>query len=330
MADRDKDLTQDVGLSENYVRRRTQGGHRFCHYLDTRFQISLAQLAISGILLGYCLRGYGQHLYHEGYPLYFFQDSILFVQHSYLHWKSHLGPAWQLLTRWQQEEPGGSRIVMPPSVLKAMVSVALLWNWPKFAAALLLGFSMMLHPAEFLTAVRKYLLLPSDILMDVLDCYLYIREPKTRRYARRQHGKCSDTTITLFLQWLYRSARMDEPLYPLSSSAFRTRWNCVLDFLGIPRSLGVTPGILRGSGATFFNYLTEDINRIAWRGRWRKTSTLEFYLQEVAAQTMLNELPSASRARVKRFSDCCYDLLVLMIKSGVEYEDFDWSRVSNS
>ena len=62
---------------------------------------------------------------------------------------------------------------------------------------------------------------------------------------------------------------------------------------------GATPGVLRGSGATHFYMCTEDIPLLCWRGRWARTRTLEHYLQEVAAQTLLAELSPACRARIK-------------------------------
>ena len=57
---------------------------------------------------------------------------------------------------------------------------------------------------------------------------------------------------------------------------------------------GATPGVLRGSGATFLYTLTENVQWIAWRGRWARTRTLEFYLQEVAAQLLLHQLSPIS------------------------------------
>ena len=55
------------------------------------------------------------------------------------------------------------------------------------------------------------------------------------------------------------------------------------------------PGFLRGSGATGFYLRTEDIPLICWRGRWRKLPTVGFYLQEVAAQLLLTDLPADAR-----------------------------------
>ena len=55
---------------------------------------------------------------------------------------------------------------------------------------------------------------------------------------------------------------------------------------------GATPGVLRGSGATYFYQQTEHVPLLAWRGRWARQKTLEYYLQEVAAQMLLGRAPS--------------------------------------
>ena len=78
----------------------------------------------------------------------------------------------------------------------------------------------------------------------------------------------------------------------------------MLSQLGVPSHFaasGPTPGSLRGSGATEFYFQTEDVPRIAWRGRWRKAETLEHYLQEVAAQLLLTDLPPAARQTIGEF-----------------------------
>ena len=71
--------------------------------------------------------------------------------------------------------------------------------------------------------------------------------------------------------------------------------------LGIPfkkADKGVTPGVLRGSGAMHLYLATEDLVKVAWCGRWARQKTVEFYLQEVAAQVVLQRLPPFSRARI--------------------------------
>ena len=94
---------------------------------------------------------------------------------------------------------------------------------------------------------------------------------------------------------------LDELLFGLSGSAFTARWNAVFQALGVPTreaDRGVTPGCLRGSGATFLYQTTEDIPLIRWRGRWRRAQTLEVYLQEAAAFMLLAAVTPENRQRI--------------------------------
>ena len=82
--------------------------------------------------------------------------------------------------------------------------------------------------------------------------------------------------------------------------------------LGIPfkqECRGATPGTLRGSGATFLYGRTEDLPWIAWRGRWARQKTLEYYLQEVSAQLLLHELSSLSKFKIEQFSEFSWSIL---------------------
>ena len=216
-------------------------------------------------------------------------------------------------------EPGRSRVVIPASLLRAMFGVSLLWGWSRFAGLLLLGFCGMMRPDEFLSASRRDLVLPSDRLERGGDAFLRIAEAKTRRFMRYQHARISDFEVVRFLEVTFGPLGRDEPLAPYGASSFRSRWNAVLVRLGVPSQVaasGPTPGSLRGSGATEFYLQTEDVPRIAWRGRWRKVETLEHYLQEVAAQLMLTDLPPAARTAIGEFADASSRLLNLFLRLG--------------
>ena len=54
---------------------------------------------------------------------------------------------------------------------------------------------------------------------------------------------------------------------------------------------------------------TEDVPWIAWRGRWARVRTLEYYLQEVSAQLLLHELPKRSRFLIEAFGNAAWDVL---------------------
>ena len=54
--------------------------------------------------------------------------------------------------------------------------------------------------------------------------------------------------------------------------------------------------------------VTEDIPRMFWRGRWRRASSAERYLQ-AAAPTVISSLLEISRATVARFASAADELL---------------------
>ena len=93
---------------------------------------------------------------------------------------------------------------------------------------------------------------------------------------------------------------------------FRRQWNAVMGRLGIPVTQsehGATPGVLRGSGATYLYHQTEDLAWVAWRGRWARTRTLEYYLQEVGAFVLVHSLDSLAKARISVLSDFAWPVL---------------------
>ena len=116
-----------------------------------------------------------------------------------------------------------------------------------------------------------------------------------------------------FLESVFGRLKLSAKLYDGSAYSYRRQWDSIMQKLEIPFSQsqkGVTPGVLRGSGATHMYLCTEDISRIAWRGRWTKLKTVEFYLQEVAAQLLLHRLSTSARRRIEIFAKYSVDLLL--------------------
>ena len=264
------------------------------------------------------LRGYGFYLYEEGFPRYLLVYAITAVQDMYPAYRACLTPAWQIDKKWQAVEPGECRPVISQPIVCAMIAVALLWNWHDWAAVTIIGFLCMLHPAELVILTRGDLVFPRDALTSDRVAYVHIRNPKTARFARRQHCRLEDPVALLFLESLYSGLAWDERIFRGSPHVYRMQWNAVMSRLQVPHSLkekGATPGVLRGSGATFLYLETEDLALVAWRGRWAKIKTVEFYLQEVAAQLLLQRLPAAARARIAVLRDASRMLLLHVASS---------------
>lgn len=146
---------------------------------------------------------------------------------------------------------------------------------------------------------RRDIVFPQDALMgDSSSVYVFIRNPKTARFARRQHVRIDDPSLTHLLFCLFQHHELESMLFPASIVVFRRQWNALLDKLEIPRrqsDRGATPGTLRGSGATHEYTQGSDIARVQWRGRWSRLRTLEYCIQEVAAQLFLFTLSQRAR-----------------------------------
>ena len=116
-----------------------------------------------------------------------------------------------------------------------------------------------------------------------------------------------------------RVGGFDEPLSAYTPSMLRNRWDALLTFFQLPCKSalgGATPGSLRGSAATDFYIHTEDIARIAWRGRWRSLNTLDYYLQESSAQMFLTYLSAEARSKIATFASFSDSLVSLYCASG--------------
>ena len=72
------------------------------------------------------------------------------------------------------------------------------------------------------------------------------------------------------------------------------RWQRLLAVLQVPLSYSFLPGGLRGGGAVFAYMEGVPVPNIMWRMRIKSASTLEHYLQEVAAVVSLRGLPPRS------------------------------------
>lgn len=256
--------------------------------------------------IGWALRGYGLYCFESGLPRYMYVYSITAAQEFIPACRPFLSVAWQIDKKWQIHEPGECRSVLPVVVVRAAACVGCLWGWMNWTALFLLGFAAMLHPAEMIALVRRDLILPADVFHDSSSLFVKVRDPKTARFARRQHGRIDDESIINFVAAVFGDLPLDAKLYPASMGTFRKQWNAVMGSLGVPHSqqcTGATPGVLRGSGATYLYSSSEDINWVAWRGRWSRVKTLEYYLQEVGAQMLIHSLPASAKSKIEVFSN---------------------------
>ena len=263
---------------------------------------SVGQVFLCPSLAAHVLRSYGLHLYSAGFPMYELRHLLVVVQHRFPAVKPSLSPAWDILGRWEEIKPVRHRLPLPELLFRAMFVVALYWKWRRWGATLLLGYEGIARIGEVLSARRADLVLPSDMF----ECghraaFLRIRKPKSKRRGkgRVQHLKIDNGTAVDFLESVF--AGLDEflALFPLSATVFRSKWDRILQFLQVPKRFRPTPSSIRGGGAILAYRRGESIQSILWRMRLMNQQTLESYLQELAAESVLLQLPEAAKSRIR-------------------------------
>ena len=305
-------LNLDAGFAPSTASKMRRAFDAFRMWAAAHCSVPLERLFLSCEATELALRSFGLYLYAEGLPRYLLVYAITAVQDRFPSFRHRLTSAWQIDKKWQLQEPGACRAVLPLAAIRAALAVACLWGWHDWCGLVMLGFLAMLHPAEMLNLKRRDLVFPEDSFGHVPALFVHLRNPKTSRFARRQHGRIDDAFAIRFIAFAFKGLSLDTYLYPASLHSFRRQWNAVMSQLAIPCKAalrGATPGVLRGSGATHFYQRTEDVPLLAWRGRWARTKTLEFYLQEVAAQMLLGSLPDSDRLRIQVLDKACLSLL---------------------
>ena len=263
-------------------------------------EASAAMLSVPEILVE-MLCAYGQVLYSKGGPLQHYRQLLATAQRRSPLCKPLMKPAWEMLSRWERLEPVQHRPPMPEPLFEAMCSLGLCLGWERWVCATMLCFYGCCRIGEVLRATRDDLQTPADLLRGDNRFFLKISEPKSRnRGPRVQHSTLVlpegiGKFITRTCDKLHRSS----PLYHGSPAVYRKRWDCLLERLGVARTLRITPGSLRGGGAVAAYQGGLDISSLQWKMRLQHQSTLGFYLQEVAAGSILPLLPRHSREAIE-------------------------------
>ena len=222
-----------------------------------------------------------------------------------------------MLTRWEIVEPVVHRPPMPEPLLRAMVALAIFRGWERWAGVVLITFYGVMRIGDVITAPRRCLLLPVDFLdPDANYAFMRVEKPKSgqRGGAKVQHARIRGEALLSALAGIFAGLQPGDRLYPLSAAAFRTRWNILLRMLGVPSSARLTPGGLRGGGAVAAYRLGMPIQDLMWQMRLKHSSTLEHYLQEVAAVSALANLPDAARSAILAASQSYPSSLTLAAK----------------
>ena len=279
---------------------------KFQAWIDIRFSEETGkQIFLCPSLGVQVLKSYGETLYAEGAAVYELRHLIVIVQQLFPLTRPVMGPAWTLLSKWEELQPLVHRVPLAEILFRAMFATAVFWKWYRWAGTLLIGFEGIARIGEMLKAQRSDLILPSEMVdSSYTAIFMKIRRPKTRRRGkgRIQHLKISNSNTFQFVEKVFADLEDFLPLFPLSSSAFRNRWDKILDRLGIPKGNRPTPASIRGGGAIAAYRKGESISSLCWRMRLVSHVTLESYLQELAAENFLITLSDETRGRIQKAS----------------------------
>ncbi|CAE7664452.1 Rraga [Symbiodinium sp. CCMP2592] len=238
------------------------------------------------------LREYGDELFQIGSSLSYFRHLLAFAQRKFPDFRMHGRICWDAVTRWEQLEPLEHRKPLPAALCRAMVALALAWEWPRFALVLLLAFEGIMI-AEMLNAYRLDLVLPVDLMSDNCEqLFIRIGAPKTKRRGggRKQHATVKGRELSAAATAVFAELSPTEKLYPLSSQSFRRRWGALLSHLHVSPELNLTPAGIRGGGAIQAYQAGLSVTDLLWKMRLQHVHTLQHYLQELAAESVLSQL----------------------------------------
>lgn len=120
------------------------------------------------------------------------------TQVSFPESRACMAVAWQVDRKW----------------IRAAVCFGTIWQWPSCVALTLWRFGETLHPSEMVTLIRRDFVFPSDLNYDNNSLYVKIRDPKTARFAGRQHGRIDDPMILFFAETAFSKLLLDDRLFP--------------------------------------------------------------------------------------------------------------------
>ena len=226
--------------------------------------------------------------------------------------------AWDLVRRWELQEPVTHRLPVPEGVVHAMCVMAWHLQWHDWIGVTLLAYYGAGRVGEVIRCRRFDLILPCDTIGEKLPAaFLQLRSFKSyfRQAAKVQHMKISDCTAVKLLTSIYEDLPKTALLFEGTAHQYRRRWDYLLGLFDIQKAaVRLTPGGLRGGAAVRMYRENVPVQQIMWAMRLRQQSTLEFYLQEVGTLTVFSQISSESLGLLRRVG-LHFSLLPLAISS---------------
>ena len=258
------------------------------------------------------LSDFGQFLFRSGRSRLDYSETINAIVDECRGLKGSLPRSWDVAWVWRSLLPAGNRTAMPEKVFLALLSLALLWGWHDMAVLLGTGFLGMLRPHELRGLRARDFLTPRRLLSDFPAMYVVISAPKMRKLtARRAYTRIDELGFVEYIDALLGLFPEDCVIYPGTYAQLRHCFNLMCSALDLPigAPTGLTLGSLRPGGATWLFRLTDDSEKVRFRGRWTSHRMLEIYIQEIGASALVPSLPAPTRERVAALAKAAPGLL---------------------
>ena len=255
--------------------------------------------------LGTTLRSYGDLSFQCHGSLANFRHLILACQRWKPSCRPYTATAWELVKRWEIQEPVTHRPPTPESLVSAMCALAWQHHWYEWVGVTLLSFYGAGRLGETIRCRRSDLIMPADTCEEDYEAvFLQLRtfKSKYRQAARIQHMKVNDSVAVKIISRIYFNYGPLDKLFSGSHSQYRKRWDFLLKIFQIPTSLKLTPGGLRGGAAVAAYRKGRAITEIQWSLRLRNISTLESYLQETGTLTVFMQFSKTTRDLLREAS----------------------------
>ena len=305
-------LDEFLLLEPETIRLRARIWDRFTDWFNGEFAEEALQEFLSvPPLFVKLLEAYGRWLYDAGTPLHYYRQLLAHVQREHSMVKPFMSSAWSVATQWQLAEPLQHRTPLPEPIMQAMISLCILWGWPRFAASLALAFY-----GKVLKCRRLDLLTPENLLSSEQIIYMQIQKPKTRnKGATVQYITCNDVLATKLVSRVLGPLKPHETLFHLSPATFRKRWDKLLAKLEVSQVHRLTPGGIRGGGCITAHKAGVPIQDLMWRMRISHARTLGHYLQETTAASILPSLHDGARQKIAILRDFMPFLIELLLSA---------------
>jgi integrase len=183
---------------------------------------------------------------------------------------------------------------MPPDILVALCTLALVRNEPHLCAALLLGFVGLLRSGEIVQLVRSQLtFLSTDKLVIALP-----DSKGAKRSGQPEHVIVYEAPIVRFVKSLVADLSPSDAIYSCSHASLGDDIRRLASLIGLHHP-SLTPYTLRRGGATWLYQQTLSFDVVQDKGRWSEARTCKIYVNTATAEIGRASIPEWGSARVK-------------------------------